>query len=186
MNALFPMLPANTLSPNLNYYINRSPDGTGTVWAGDNNASAPGAVKYDGSFEHPVFPGLPFRKQLVNGRIVENTRVTKLLAFRGLERTAVELLYCIDPLTPGLSGSVAARRRGIGPGGQRRAGTALIARGEFSIVIAGLAVAAQGLRQWQRAARLGGVASALRTAQRSPLTPRDEPTAWSTPPSSHL
>ena len=37
-----------------------------------------------------------------------------------------------------LSGSVAARRRGIGPGGQRRAGTALIARGEFSIVIAAI------------------------------------------------
>ena len=37
-----------------------------------------------------------------------------------------------------VSGTVAARRRGVGPGGQRRAGTALIARGEFSIVIAAL------------------------------------------------
>jgi CPA2 family monovalent cation:H+ antiporter-2 len=37
-----------------------------------------------------------------------------------------------------VSGTVAARRRGVGPGGQRRAGAALIARGEFSIVIAAL------------------------------------------------
>ena len=37
-----------------------------------------------------------------------------------------------------LSGRVAARRLGVGPRGQRRAGTALIARGEFSIVIASL------------------------------------------------
>jgi CPA2 family monovalent cation:H+ antiporter-2 len=37
-----------------------------------------------------------------------------------------------------VTGTVAARRRGVGPGGQRRAGAALIARGEFSIVIAAL------------------------------------------------
>ena len=37
-----------------------------------------------------------------------------------------------------LSGRVAARRLGVGPRGQLRAGTALIARGEFSIVIASL------------------------------------------------
>jgi iron complex outermembrane recepter protein len=73
VNALFPMLPANTLANNLNWYINRSPDGQGTVWAGDNAASAPGAVKYEGSFELPLFPGLPFRKVLPDGRIVENT-----------------------------------------------------------------------------------------------------------------
>lgn len=36
----------------------------------------------------------------------------------------------------------AARRQGIGPLGRARAGAALVARGEFSIVIAGLAVAA--------------------------------------------
>jgi monovalent cation:H+ antiporter-2, CPA2 family len=40
------------------------------------------------------------------------------------------------------TGVWAARRAGIGPRGQRRAGSILIARGEFSIVIAGLAAAA--------------------------------------------
>ena len=37
-------------------------------------------------------------------------------------------------------GWFAAARQGIGPRGRTRAGTALIARGEFSIVIAGLAI----------------------------------------------
>ena len=40
------------------------------------------------------------------------------------------------------TGWCAARRAGIGRAGQVRAGTALIPRGEFNIVIAGLAVAA--------------------------------------------
>jgi CPA2 family monovalent cation:H+ antiporter-2 len=47
-------------------------------------------------------------------------------------------LTVVTALTKLLSGTVSARRRGVGPGGQRRAGTALIARGEFSIVIAAL------------------------------------------------
>jgi CPA2 family monovalent cation:H+ antiporter-2 len=45
-------------------------------------------------------------------------------------------------ITKYFTGVWAARRAGIGVRGQRRAGTELIARGEFSIVIAGLAVAA--------------------------------------------
>ncbi|MQA81011.1 MAG: cation:proton antiporter [Streptosporangiales bacterium] len=40
-----------------------------------------------------------------------------------------------------VTGYVAARRAGVGPLGRARAGTALVPRGEFSIVIAGLAVA---------------------------------------------
>jgi CPA2 family monovalent cation:H+ antiporter-2 len=40
------------------------------------------------------------------------------------------------------TGYIAARRAGVGSMGRARAGTALIPRGEFSIVIAGLAVAA--------------------------------------------
>ena len=40
------------------------------------------------------------------------------------------------------TGWYAARRDGVGVPGRLRAGTALIARGEFSIVIAGLAVTA--------------------------------------------
>ena len=38
-----------------------------------------------------------------------------------------------------LTGWIAARRAGVGPGGRVRAGAALVPRGEFSIVIAGLA-----------------------------------------------
>lgn len=46
--------------------------------------------------------------------------------------------------TKGATGWYAARRSGVGRGGQIRAGTSLIARGEFSIVIAGVTVAAGG------------------------------------------
>ena len=47
-------------------------------------------------------------------------------------------LTLVTSLTKVLSGSLAAARRGVGAAGQRRAGTALIARGEFSIVIAAI------------------------------------------------
>ncbi|MGH7886399.1 MAG: cation:proton antiporter, partial [Candidatus Binatia bacterium] len=46
----------------------------------------------------------------------------------------------ITAATKLLSGMWAARRAGIAGAGQLRAGAALIARGEFSIVIAGLGV----------------------------------------------
>jgi CPA2 family monovalent cation:H+ antiporter-2 len=49
------------------------------------------------------------------------------------------LLGAVTAATKVLVGRLAARRRGIGPAGQRRAGLTLIARGEFSIIIAGLA-----------------------------------------------
>ncbi|ABW14025.1 sodium/hydrogen exchanger [Parafrankia sp. EAN1pec] len=52
------------------------------------------------------------------------------------------LLAIAGVLTKTATGWWAARRAGIGTMGRFRAGTALIARGEFSIVIAGLAVAA--------------------------------------------
>jgi CPA2 family monovalent cation:H+ antiporter-2 len=51
------------------------------------------------------------------------------------------LLAVITTLTKVATGWWAARRQGIGPMGRARAGAALVARGEFSIVIAGLAVA---------------------------------------------
>lgn len=47
-------------------------------------------------------------------------------------------LTVVTGATKLLSGNVAARRRGVGVRGQRRAGAALIARGEFSIVIAAI------------------------------------------------
>ena len=48
-------------------------------------------------------------------------------------------LAAFTAVTKVLSGAYAARREGAAKAGQRRAGTALIARGEFSLVIIGLA-----------------------------------------------
>jgi iron complex outermembrane recepter protein len=73
INAVFPMLPAGSIGRNSRFYINRSPDGQGTVWTGWNAATAPGAVKYEGPFEDPRGTGLPFRKRQPDGRIAENT-----------------------------------------------------------------------------------------------------------------
>ncbi len=54
---------------------------------------------------------------------------------------AALLLALVTALTKVTTGWWAARQQGIGVPGRARAGAALIARGEFSIVIAGLAVA---------------------------------------------
>ena len=51
------------------------------------------------------------------------------------------LLALVTAATKMITGIWAAKRAGIGVPGRFRAGAALIARGEFSIVIAGLAVA---------------------------------------------
>ena len=51
-------------------------------------------------------------------------------------------LAVLTAVTKMITGAWAAGRLGVGPLGRMRAGAALIARGEFSIVIAGLAVAA--------------------------------------------
>jgi CPA2 family monovalent cation:H+ antiporter-2 len=50
-------------------------------------------------------------------------------------------LALVTALTKVVTGRYAAARAGVGRRGQLRAGTALIARGEFSIVIAGFALA---------------------------------------------
>jgi monovalent cation:H+ antiporter-2, CPA2 family len=55
---------------------------------------------------------------------------------------AATVLAVVTAATKVVTGWWAARRTGIGPRGRWRTGTALVARGEFSIVIAGLAVAA--------------------------------------------
>ncbi|HEY4789910.1 MAG TPA: cation:proton antiporter [Actinomycetes bacterium] len=55
---------------------------------------------------------------------------------------AAAALALVTAATKVATGWWAARRAGIGPRGRWRAGTSLVARGEFSIVIAGLAVAA--------------------------------------------
>jgi CPA2 family monovalent cation:H+ antiporter-2 len=51
-------------------------------------------------------------------------------------------LACAGTLTKFATGWLGARRAAIGPRGRARAGTALVARGEFSIAVAGLATAA--------------------------------------------
>jgi CPA2 family monovalent cation:H+ antiporter-2 len=51
-------------------------------------------------------------------------------------------LAVVSTLTKVATGAYAARRDGVGTRGRVRAGTALVARGEFSIVVAGLAVGA--------------------------------------------
>jgi CPA2 family monovalent cation:H+ antiporter-2 len=48
-------------------------------------------------------------------------------------------LAAVTAVTKVVTGAYAARREGAARPGQRRAGTALIARGEFSLVIIGLA-----------------------------------------------
>jgi monovalent cation:H+ antiporter-2, CPA2 family len=77
-------------------------------------------------------------------------------------------LAVVTALTKVAAGWWAAGRAGIGLAGRLRAGTILVARGEFSIVIAGLAVAA-GLQ-----ARLGPLATAyvLALAVIGPLVTR--------------
>src|SRR6266536_1468180 len=77
-------------------------------------------------------------------------------------------LAVVTVLTKLATGWWAGRRAGIGPAGRVRAGTVLVARGEFSIVIAGLAVAA-GVQ-----ARLGPLATAyvLTLAVLGPLLTR--------------
>jgi len=57
------------------------------------------------------------------------------------------VLALITAGTKMIAGGWAARRRGIGRAGQRRAGLTLIARGEFSIIIAGLAVGVAGAEE---------------------------------------
>jgi CPA2 family monovalent cation:H+ antiporter-2 len=78
------------------------------------------------------------------------------------------ILAVVTLLTKVAAGWWAASRAGIGLAGRLRAGTVLVARGEFSIVIAGLAVAA-GLQ-----ARLGPLATAyvLALAMLGPLLTR--------------
>ncbi|MBE1593768.1 cation:proton antiporter [Nonomuraea angiospora] len=66
------------------------------------------------------------------------TDPAKILPVAGL----AALLAVVSMVTKLLTGAYAARRAGIGKAGQARAGIALIPRGEFNIVIAGLAVGA--------------------------------------------
>jgi CPA2 family monovalent cation:H+ antiporter-2 len=57
------------------------------------------------------------------------------------------LLGVVTAATKLVVGRWAARRSGVGPAGQLRAGLTLVARGEFSIIIAGLAVGVSGAEE---------------------------------------
>ena len=61
---------------NVPFYINRTADGTGTVYTGlNNNPGAAGSYRYTGSFNgdpYGQFAGLPFRVEQPNGSIKEN------------------------------------------------------------------------------------------------------------------
>ena len=70
------------------------------------------------------------------------------------------LLAVVTALTKVLTGWEAARRAGIGRPGRLRAGVALVPRGEFSIVIAGLATAAATAGAVQLDPRFGPLAAA--------------------------
>ena len=84
-------------------------------------------------------------------------------------------LAVIGTVTKMATGWVAARRAGIGPAGRLRAGAALVPRGEFSIVVAGLAASAVHPALAPTAA-----AYVLIMAVLGPLMPRiaDQPAAW--------
>jgi monovalent cation:H+ antiporter-2, CPA2 family len=84
-------------------------------------------------------------------------------------------LALVTMATKVLTGHIAARRAGIGVPGRWRTGLALVPRGEFSIVIAGLAVASGGIEP-----RLAPLATAyvLITVVTGPMLARLPDYAW--------
>lgn len=75
INALFPDRTAN-IPRNASFYINPTPDGSGTVFAGAGSftgaSGAGGAYKYDGPMYRDEYPGVAWRKVHSNGQITEN------------------------------------------------------------------------------------------------------------------
>jgi outer membrane receptor protein involved in Fe transport len=76
---------------NVPFFINRTADGTGTVYTGlNNNPGAAGSYRYTGPFDEGTygeFPGLPFRVEQPNGSIKENNLYQR--ASTPLERLSV-------------------------------------------------------------------------------------------------
>lgn len=80
VDSVFPDLAPGTISyltaRGRYLWINRTPDGTGTVFTGAgylaSTTTIPGAYKYDGPTERPEYPGVTWHKTLANGQIVEN------------------------------------------------------------------------------------------------------------------
>ncbi|TIX51497.1 TonB-dependent receptor domain-containing protein [Alteraurantiacibacter aquimixticola] len=77
IDSIFPGLEPGTIPRNAQWFINPTPDGTGTVFTGaagffSAGASAPGAYKYDGPFTLDGYGDAPYRKFNADGSINEN------------------------------------------------------------------------------------------------------------------
>ncbi len=78
MNSIFNQAPANSVPNTTRFYVNRTLDGTGTVFTGLNIGAqgVRGAYRYNGPFNvdnYDQFEGLPFRVVQPDGGIKENT-----------------------------------------------------------------------------------------------------------------
>ncbi len=76
VDALFSEVDPGAVPNTSTFYINATPDGTGTVFSGVRSffgASGPaGSYRYDGPFEDPEYPGLTWRKIHPDGSIGQN------------------------------------------------------------------------------------------------------------------
>lgn len=76
IDAIFPALAAGTVPRNASFFINPTPDGTGTVFSGASAftgaTGAAGAYKYNGPLTRDDRPGIAFRKFHPNGQVSEN------------------------------------------------------------------------------------------------------------------
>jgi outer membrane receptor protein involved in Fe transport len=81
IDQVFPLVPGQ-VARNSTFYINPTPDGTGTVFSGVRTfggaSGAAGSYKYDGPFESSLAPGVAFRKQHPDGSLGENDLFTYL------------------------------------------------------------------------------------------------------------
>jgi iron complex outermembrane recepter protein len=78
VDAIFDQAPAGSVANTNRFYINRTLDGTGTVFTGLNTGAngVAGAYRYEGPFDvdnYDQFEGLPFRVVQPDGGIKENT-----------------------------------------------------------------------------------------------------------------
>ena len=77
IDALFSEAPPGSIPRNAPWYINRTPDGTGTVFTGasttQGEASAAGGYRYDGPLYLDEYPNVAWRKIHPNGQITENS-----------------------------------------------------------------------------------------------------------------
>ena len=77
IDQIFPEAPPESVPRNSPWYINPTPDGTGTVFTGAGSfngaTSAAGGYKYDGPLYLDKYPGIAYRKIHPNGQVTENS-----------------------------------------------------------------------------------------------------------------